>query len=166
MLKMEPEGAENQTHALMMLLNCNDILDNITMNGGHYKMWTAELWKKFEEERLAKWIGVLNTALEKNPNTSKALKDGNNLYFFGSKVSYVDFAVLAIMDGLVDEFGLQSYVEKLAPSLALHFKQMSARPSVQKLWSVQKPKDRSKWNPYCGGQIQKSIETSIAENKK
>uniref|UniRef100_A0A7S2TQD9 Glutathione S-transferase n=1 Tax=Lotharella oceanica TaxID=641309 RepID=A0A7S2TQD9_9EUKA len=161
MFHMEPSDGNDKTLALMMLLNCNDILDSITMNGGHYMMWTPEKWKTFQDGRLAKWLGVLDTALGKNPKNAKAEK----IYFFGVKPTYVDFGVLAILDGLVDEFGLVEYVGKF-PLLSRFFKEMSARPSVQKLWSVQKPKDRSKWAPWCGGQIQKSIETSIAEPKK
>mmetsp|Transcript_22313 Transcript_22313/g.35851 ORF Transcript_22313/g.35851 Transcript_22313/m.35851 type:complete len:114 (+) Transcript_22313:478-819(+) len=105
--------------------------------------------------RLHKWMSILNAALEQNAPFSE---DG--IFFFEKKVCYVDFAVLAILDGIVDEFGLGEYIGQFK-LLAKHFKQMSARSSVQKLWAVQKPNDKSKWWKWCGGQIQLSIEKSI-----
>eukprot|EP00472_Partenskyella_glossopodia_P009852 CAMPEP_0197529388 /NCGR_PEP_ID=MMETSP1318-20131121/28278_1 /TAXON_ID=552666 /ORGANISM="Partenskyella glossopodia, Strain RCC365" /LENGTH=141 /DNA_ID=CAMNT_0043084831 /DNA_START=402 /DNA_END=827 /DNA_ORIENTATION=+ len=136
------------------------------MSGGFYKMWTADTWKEFEGKRLSRWIEILNTSLLRNHSSPNATSGGSTekkeMFFFGDKVSYADFAVLAILEGLIDEFGLSNLLQKHA-ALSTFYKQMSSRESVRKIWALQKPSNRSKWWPYAGGQIQASIEKSIAQ---
>ncbi|GAB5368342.1 hypothetical protein AAMO2058_001311300 [Amorphochlora amoebiformis] len=163
LFKLTPSGGkENESRGLMMLLNCNDILSEITMNGGKYKMWTPEEFITFTETRLAKWMTILNDALMENPDNAKALEEKRPLYYFGKSVCYSDFGVLAVLDGLVDEFGMGDYIKQWK-NLYTFYTQMSSRPSVVKLWGFQKKTKNYKW---CGGQIQESIEKAVEVMQK
>eukprot|EP00457_Paulinella_chromatophora_P007429 gb/GEZN01007452.1/.p1 GENE.gb/GEZN01007452.1/~~gb/GEZN01007452.1/.p1 ORF type:complete len:252 (+),score=48.19 gb/GEZN01007452.1/:53-808(+) len=160
---LSPNLPQDKTHALMMFLNLNDIVDELTMSGGHYKMWDVDLWKEFQATRLTKWLKLLESAIIKNPQNQAALKDeaAAPLFFFGKTLSYVDLGCVSVLEGLVDEFGLEKFVSGFKVLYRL-YKQVSARESVQKIWRVQKPAgDKSKWVPWCGGQIQASIHKSV-----
>lgn len=106
----------------MMYLNCNDILNEITRDGGHYDFWDQGKWDTFVTGRLSQWMSLLDRVLD------------NKEYFF-EMVSYVDFAVFTVLDGLVHDFGMSEYLSSKVPRLWAHYERILKRESVIRVLS-------------------------------
>jgi hypothetical protein len=74
----------------MIYCHSNDILNELTRDGGHYDFWDQAKWDTFIATRFNKWMTLLQKLLKGE--------------FFFDKITYADFAVFTVLDGLVHDF--------------------------------------------------------------
>jgi len=93
---LEPLVPEETSLALMLFSNCNDFMDELTRHGGNYDLWDKKKWEEFKTTRYTKWLSIFQDFLIKYENGRK--------YFFGQRITYVDFAIFTLLDGLIYDF--------------------------------------------------------------
>ena len=98
---------------MKIICDCNDILDHITRNGGHYDFWTVEKWKEFKYENLSAWMFILEEILKKNKNGDE--------FYFGNKLTYADIAVFCVIEGLCTDCKQEKFITSKFPKLAGHY---------------------------------------------
>lgn len=123
----EPEGAENGAIALKVLLDCNDIIAELTRSNGS-RMWDEEAWTAFVGKRLITWLAVLEAT---------ATRKGSGDFIFGSKISYADLAICHLFDMLGTQLGMRDYLEKHAPSALKLADRCAKREGVAKMFTEQ-----------------------------
>lgn len=123
----EPEGAENGAIALKVLLDCNDIIAELTRSNGS-RMWDEEAWTGFVGKRLITWLAVLEAT---------ATRKGSGDFIFGSKISYADLAICHLFDMLGTQLGMRDYLEKHAPSALKLADRCAKREGVAKMFTEQ-----------------------------
>lgn len=144
---LEPEGGLEQSALALMIFNqCNDFLLELTRSHGYYDMWDAQKWAEFKPTTYKQYLEIFEELLRKHSN--------GDHFMFGEKITYVDFALYTILDGLVYDFKQQDFVEKF-PKLFQFYIRMNSRESVKSVVEKQKALG---WS-FCGGEIQKNIES-------
>ena len=151
---LDATSLEDSSHALMIVMNCNDIWEEITRGGGHYSMWTLDQWKTWKQHRLTKWLNILESLLVRN-NTAEEL--GSEAFFFDNRLTYADLAVFHVLDGLCYDLSMEEFVRKCAPILHAYYLQLGRRANIKAFVA----KQRRDQVAYCGGQIEKSIREVI-----
>lgn len=143
-----PKRAETHTLALKIILDCNDILLEITNFHGMV-MWNENNWDEFRYGRLPDWMKVFeNTALE------HGMKGGKG-YMLGSTISVADVAVAALFGTMVYTFPvLKADLEENAPNIAALCERVEARPAIAGFLAKQREESGQ---GYCGGQIERSL---------
>lgn len=147
-----PKRPESQTLALKTLLDCNDILLEITNFHG-LAMWDKKSWETFRYSRLPDWMQIFEkTGLE------HGLKGGKG-FLLGSTVSVADIATAALFGTMVYAFPpLNADLEENAPAISALVKRVEARPAIRPFLEAQ----REEWGQgYCGGQIEASLRQVI-----
>ena len=147
-----PNRPEQQTLALKVVLDCNDVLMELTNHNGMV-MWDQERWDAFRAHRLADWMTVFeNTGEDRALTTS----DG---YLLGTEISIADIATTALFGTLLHSFPtLRQDLEKHAPRVAQLCQRIESRPSIRSFLENQR---RDTGKRYCGGQIERSLRTVI-----
>ncbi|GAB3102962.1 glutathione S-transferase [Aestuariicella hydrocarbonica] len=143
-----PKRPERLTLALKTLLDCNDVLMEITNSNGML-MWTPKRWEEFRYQRLADWMVLFeNTGREHN------LKD-NRGFLLGSTLSVADIATTALFGTMVYSFpALKADLIECAPHIANLCQRIESRPAIQAFLT----QHRSEYGrDYCGGQIEQSL---------
>lgn len=145
----EPESAENSALALKALLDCNDIIHELTRNNGH-QMWDDEAWTAFVSQRLPRWLGVIDAYTK--------LNEGD--FIFGAKICYADLALYNLIE-LFTLAGMGDYLKAKCPGAVALAAVVGARPGVKALVEEQA---KEYGDGVCGGQIEKSIRAMVAKN--
>ncbi|WP_295798927.1 glutathione S-transferase family protein [uncultured Microbulbifer sp.] len=149
-----PKRAEAHTLALKTLLDCNDVLLEITNFHG-VVMWNKTSWDEFRYGRLSEWMQIFeNTGLE------HGLKGGHG-YLLGSTITVADIATAALFGTLVYAFpALAQDLQQNAPHIAQLVQKVEARKPVRTMLE----KRREDWGQgYCGGQIEDSLRKVLAQ---
>ena len=147
-----PDEAEQQTLALKVILDCNDVLMEITNHNG-MAMWEQEAWNDFRAHRLADWMTIFE-----NTGLAHSLEPDAG-YLLGSTLTVADIATVALFGTLVHSFPeLASDLEHQAPRVAKLCQRVESRPSVSAFLAKQR---RELGNAYCGGQIEQSLREVI-----
>ena len=147
-----PHDAEQQTLALKVILDCNDVLMEITNHNGML-MWQQEAWDEFRSQRLADWMRVFERTGEDN---SLTLSEG---YLLGSTFSVADIATAALFGTLVHSFPqLGRDLEANAPRIANLCRRVEARPAIRSFLERQR---QALGDGYCGGHIERSLRDVI-----
>lgn len=147
-----PKRAEAHTLALKTILDCNDVLMEITNSNG-MAMWTRRSWDEFRYGRLPDWMRVFEkTGLD------HGLKGGKG-YLLGATLSVADIATAALFGTMVYSFPeLEGDLQENAPHIAKLCQRVEARPAIQRFLT----KQRQAWERgYCGGQIEASLRKMI-----
>ncbi|CAG0892363.1 unnamed protein product [Cyprideis torosa] len=158
---LDAESLENSSHALMIVMNCNDLWDEITRKGGNYTMWSLPEWKQWKENRLKKWLEIFEALLLRN-NPGSQENVGTDLFFFDNRITYADLAVFHVLDGLCFDLGLERFVKGMSTLLFRFYEQIGKRPNVAAFVKRQ----RQDKVDYCGGQIEQSIRDVIRKEDK
>jgi glutathione S-transferase len=147
-----PKKPETLTLALKTILDCNDVLIEITNCNG-MEVWARKNWKEFRSNRLPRWMKIFEkTGLE------HGLK-GDKGFLLGSTISVADIATTALFGTLVYCFPeLASDLHKNAPHITTLCQRIEARPSIQPFLERQR---QEYGNAYCGGQIERSLREMI-----
>lgn len=149
-----PKRTENLDLALKIILDCNDVLMEITNCYGQL-MWNELDWKEFRSKRLAKWMKIFElTGLGHGLKSQKG-------FILGSKISVADIALTALWGTLIYSFSeLRIDLKKNAPHILGLVERMEARPDLQGFLA----KQREKFGiSYCGGEIEKSLRQMISK---
>lgn len=143
-----PKRSEARALALKTILDCNDVLMEITHCYG-MEMWNRKDWKQFRSKRLAHWMRIFEkTGLE------SGLK-GDKGFLLGSKISVADIATAALFGTMVHCFPqLVKDLNKNAPLIAKLCQRIEARPRIRAFLERQR---REYGKAYCGGQIEASL---------
>lgn len=147
-----PKRAETHTLALKTILDCNDVLMEITNYNGTL-MWEKSKWEEFRYSRLPDWMKVFEkTGLD------HGLKGGKG-FLLGSTISVADIVTTALFGTLVYSFPeLESDLQENAPHIATLCQKIEARPAIQRFLVAQR---EAYGNGYCGGQIEDSLRKMI-----
>lgn len=147
-----PDEPEQHTLALKVILDCNDILMEITNYNGTV-MWDQDSWAEFRTHRLADWMAIFE-------KTGQAhLLKPNAGYLLGSRLTVADIATAALFGTLVHSFPeLAADLEHNAPRVAGLCQRVEDRPSIRPFLEDQR-KELGK--AYCGGQIERSLRDVI-----
>ncbi|AMX03577.1 glutathione S-transferase [Microbulbifer thermotolerans] len=143
-----PQKAETHTLALKSILDCNDVLMEITNFYG-MTMWDRESWKQFRSSRLADWMQIFEKTGSKH-----GLK-GDSGFLLGDTISVADIAVTALFGTLTHAFPtLGRDLRTHAPQVAGLCQRVESRKSIKAFLDKQRS---TLGNTYCGGQIEASL---------
>lgn len=146
------------SHALKLVLDCNDVLAEITnLNGS--EMWTHDKWKEFRTVRLKRWMEIFEEFGNKY-----GLKSDSGTMLGTSHLTFADtstYALFGTMTRTIPE--LKEDLKKHAPNIYALCERFSERKNIQ---SYLNEKYKTWGNLYCGGQIEKSIREMIELDKK
>ncbi|MFI2812866.1 glutathione S-transferase family protein [Microbulbifer sp. JSM ZJ756] len=151
-----PRRAETHTLALKTILDCNDVLMEITNSNGQV-MWTKSNWEAFRYARLPEWMKVFE-----NTGLRHGLKDGGSNgmgFLLGSRLTVADIATAALFGAMVYSFPeLQGDLQENAPHIAGLCQRVEARPNIRRFLAEQR---EEMGRGYCGGQIEDSLRKMI-----
>ena len=143
-----PDEPEEQTLALKVILDCDDVLMEITNHNG-MMMWEQESWNDFRTHRLADWMAIF----EKTGQAHSLRPDSG--YLLGSRLTVADIATAVLFGTLTHSFPeLARDLKDNAPGVANLCQRMEARPSIRSFLDTQR---KELGNAYCGGQIERSL---------
>ena len=147
-----PKRSETHTLALKTVLDCNDVLMEITNFNG-MQMWEKGAWETFRYGRLPDWMQVFEQT-----GRAHGLNDGKG-YLLGSTISVADIATAALFGTMTYSFpALQSDLEENAPGIAKLCARVEARPRIAEFLSGARERYG---RGYCGGQIERSLRMMI-----
>lgn len=143
-----PKKPETLALALKTILDCNDVLMEITNYHG-MEMWTRKKWKEFRSDRLARWMQIF----EKTGRLHGL--QVNQGFLLGSRISVADLASCALFGTLMHCFPtLTKDLKKNSPRIAGLCQRIEARSSIKTFLETQR---RELGQVYCGGQIERSL---------
>ncbi|MBS0290339.1 MAG: glutathione S-transferase family protein [Proteobacteria bacterium] len=147
-----PKRSGMLTLALKTILDCNDILMEITNNHGT-KMWSKKNWKEFRCNRLSRWMMIFEkTGLENGLKKDKG-------FLLGSTISVADIATTALFGTLVYCFPeLKNDLHKNAPSIKRLCQRIENRLAIRAFLQGQR---EEYGKVYCGGKIENSLRKMI-----
>ncbi|KUJ83694.1 hypothetical protein AWR36_007620 [Microbulbifer flavimaris] len=147
-----PRRAETLTLALKTILDCNDVLIEITNSNGQV-MWEKGAWDSFRNSRLPDWMRVFEKT-----GLAHGLK-GEGGFLLGSRISVADIATTALFGMLVYSFPeLKSDLGENAPHIAALCQRVESRKAIQHFLERQR---EEYGRDYCGGQIERSLRKMI-----
>ncbi|SDK65785.1 glutathione S-transferase family protein [Microbulbifer yueqingensis] len=147
-----PKRAEGHTLALKTILDCNDVLMEITNCNG-MQMWEKKSWDEFRYNRLADWMRLYeNTGLEHGFKTEGG-------FLLGSTISVADIATAALFGTMIWSFPqLGVDLQDNAPNVAQLCQRIETRPNIRRFLQEQREENGK---GYCGGQIEESLRKVI-----
>ena len=147
-----PKRAETHTLALKIILDCNDVLMEITNFNG-MAMWDKPQWEEFRYARLPDWMKIFEkTGLEHGLKAEKG-------FLLGTTLSVADIATAALFGSMVYSFpDLQGDLQENAPHIAKLCQRIEARPAIKAFLAAQRDEYG---RGYCGGQIEQSLRKMI-----
>jgi len=143
-----PKRTETLDLALKTILDCNDVLMEVTNYYGQ-QMWNKKDWMEFRSDRLVKWMRIFEqTGLDHGLKSEKG-------FLLGSKISVADIATTALFGTLVHSFPeLKTDLGKNAPHISRLCEKIEERTTLKKFLAKQREK---LGRTYCGGEIEKSL---------
>lgn len=143
--------------ALKLVLDCNDVLAEITnLNGS--KMWEYSEWKEFRTNRLKRWMQIFEEFGNKH-----GLKSDSGTMLGTDNITFADtstYALFGTMTRTITE--LKEDLKKYAPNVSALCDRFAERENIK---SYLKAKHKIWGDLYCGGQIEKSIRKMIEMDK-
>jgi len=149
-----PKNPETLTLALKILLDCNDVLLEVTNHHGMV-MWDKKQWRKFRNERFSLWLNLFEkTGLENGLQQNKG-------YILGPTLSVADIATTALWGTMIHSFPeLKRDLQHHAPNVRNLCCRIETRPSIKAFLEKQR---ECYGKTYCGGQIEHSLRKVIEE---
>lgn len=151
-LDLLPPGAEGRATSLKIVNDANDVIDDITLDGGR-EMWTPETWKAYVP-RLERWMAIF----EAGAKHGKMTREGG--YFAGNPHAGIADIVAATMWGTLGERfpPIAQRLRDKAPLTAGLTERMMATP---RLSALAEDSRKRFGDAYCGGQIEASMRKVI-----
>ena len=147
-LDLMPANDFDQAMALKVLMDCNDVLMEICCYNGSM-MWEREQWIEFRSERLPRWMAIFEESLARG-------------FIGGAHASYADIGVYALFGNMIRCLPeLESELLQHAPGIHALCQRLGLEPSLAR-YVAQEEKKSGKL--YCGGQIEESIRTMLAQD--
>lgn len=144
-----PETIEGKVQALKVVQDCNDVIDEITQDGGR-EMWTTASWRAFEP-RLRKWMGIFEAT-----GLRHGLAAGSGHLLGGATPGVADIAVATLWSTLASRFPrIGEMLAETAPATQELVQRIADLSPLQRLQA----ETDAKWpDSYCGGQIGASLQ--------
>jgi glutathione S-transferase len=152
-LDLMPGDPARDALALKAVLDGNDVLDEITRDGGR-QMWDADAWQEFEP-RLARWMAIYEETGRRHALTADAG------WMLGTEAAgLADLAAWALWSPMTRKLPrLRGMLEREAPAIAGLVARLDETPPLAALreWS-----DAAWGDSYCGGQIERSLRAVLS----
>eukprot|EP00039_Didymoeca_costata_P009625 m.127560 g.127560 ORF g.127560 m.127560 type:complete len:239 (+) comp14550_c0_seq2:125-841(+) len=150
-----PNSDQLKTIAEKTVSDCNDVLSELTRNGGA-KMWEDQAeFDEFLEGRFAKWLQIFEKT-----GARYGLKEDKGFFLGTEKATIADTSLVALLGNLehcVPEF--KPVLRKNCPNVMALIDRIKTNPGVAALYAEKK-------QTYCGGQIEASIRKVAAGIKQ
>ncbi len=147
-LDLLPTGVEGQAMSIKVVNDANDVIDEITNDGGR-EMWTPDSWKAFIP-RLRRWMKIFEVTARRNSLTPEA-----GFLLGGDKAGIADIVTATLWGTLADKFPkIGDILPDQAPLIAGLTKRMWATKGFVELAAFSKKRFG---DAYCGGQIEASL---------
>lgn len=149
-----PPDPYRQTLVLKILLDCNDVLSDLT-NANGSNMWEQENWRLFRTERLLRWMQIFEQT-----GVRYGLGDDSGYLLGGDRVACADIAATALFGTMMRCLEpLAQDITNTAPRVAALVARIESQPPVRDFISRQQTEFG---DLYCGGQIERSIREMLA----
>jgi glutathione S-transferase len=154
-LNLMPPGPK-QSQAIKVVLDCNDVLCEITRNNGH-QMWDREAWKEFvsEQGRFVKWLNIFDKGGMKNN-----LKIDGGWFLGTDEPTIADLAIWSLFTTMEKSLPkLSNFLRSHAPlTLSLCDRLTAQSTPLKELLD-------GTGTLYCGGFIEKSIRAMLEDEE-
>ena len=152
-----PKDPYLQAVALKILLDCNDVLSDLT-NANGSMMWDHAKWRTFRNERLRRWMGVFEQT-----GINFGLENDGGYLLGGRQASCADLAATALFGTMTRCLKpLARDFAESAPKVAALVARVESEPNVRQYIARQ---EAEHGDLYCGGQIEQSIRDMLAKDE-
>ena len=143
-----PASAEGQALTIKVVNDCNDIIDELTIDGGK-QMWTAARWKEFTP-RLQRWMAIFEDTGRRH-----GLRADAGFLLGGEHAGVADIVTSTLWCTVADRFpSIARMLDAQAPAVAGLSRRLVATPALANLAKVSREQFG---DAYCGGQIEQSL---------
>lgn len=147
-LDLFPADPAAKALTMKIVLDANDVLDDITLDGGK-QMWTKASWAAFLP-RLTKWMSFWEETGRRHGLTAEA-----GFLLGGNAPGVADVVTGVLWSTMSVAFpSLGAMLEKMAPATAGLSRRMAALPALAEVAAKAR---RDYGEVYCGGQIEASL---------
>jgi glutathione S-transferase len=147
-LGLMPDGPERRAMTMKIVNDANDVIDEITLNGGDH-MWTEARWTTYRS-RLAKWMSIWE-------DTGRRYGlDRNSGYILGGQAPGIaDVITATLWTTMAERFSkVRELFEETAPMTAALSERIS---SLEPIRDLSKKSQQDYGDAYAGGQIGESM---------
>ncbi|KQX25445.1 MULTISPECIES: glutathione S-transferase [unclassified Sphingomonas] len=149
-LDLMPASAEGQAMTMRIVNDANDVIDEITLDGGR-EMWTPEKWRAFVP-RLRRWMRFWEIT-----GTRHGLEPDTGFVLGGTAPGIADIATATLWSTMRDRFPvIGEMLDDAAPRIAALCRRMSDLPALA---ALARRSDDLYGDGYCGGEIEASLRT-------
>lgn len=147
-LGLFPEGADGRALSIKVVNDANDVIDELTLDGGRL-MWTEARWADFIP-RLRKWM-----SLWEDLGRRHGLKPHSGFLLGGETAGVADIVTATLWSTMSERFPvIGTFLEEAAPLTANLVTRVSKTPALADLAA----RARTDYGDvYCGGQIEQSL---------
>jgi glutathione S-transferase len=148
-LDLMPATAPLRALTMKVVNDANDVLDDITLDGGYYEMWTQEGWHDFVP-RLKKWMSFWEET-----GARHGLTADSGFLLGGETPGIADIVTATLWSTMAERFDpIATMLEECAPMTASLTRRIASLPPLTALAA----KARQDYgDAYCGGQIGASL---------
>ena len=147
-LSLLPESPERRALTMKIVNDANDVIDEITLDGGR-QMWTKAKWRKFIP-RLKRWMSFWEETGRRH-----GLQPASGFLLGGSAPGVADIVTATLWSTMADRFpAIGAMLAETAPMTAALTRRVASLPPLAKLAAKAK---RDYGDAYCGGQIEASL---------
>jgi glutathione S-transferase len=147
-LDLMPASVEGQAVALKIVNDANDVIDEITLDGGR-EMWTPEKWRDFVP-RLRRWMSFWEVT-----GTRHGLEPSEGFLLGGKEPGVADIVTATLWSTMRDRFpAIGAMLDDEAPRIAALCRRMFDLPALA---AFARESDRLYGDGYCGGEIEASL---------
>lgn len=151
-LALLPQGRETQT--LKVICDANDVLDEITRNGGQ-QMWDRAAWDDFAATRLPRWMEIFAET-----GRREGLSPVMGTLLGTDRPSLADLVTGCLWFTMTDKLpAIGAMLAARAPEIAALAQHMAEQPAIDQ---VRARTDAAYGAKYCGGQIEQSLREVLA----
>lgn len=143
-----PDSVDGQALAIKVVNDCNDVIDELTIDGGK-QMWTAARWKEFTP-RLERWMAIFEETGRRH-----GLRADAGFLLGGAHAGVADIVTATLWSTASDRFpAIARMLDAEAPAIAGLSRRLAATPALANLARVSREQFG---DGYCGGRIEASL---------
>lgn len=149
-----PRSLHQQVVAMKLLLDCNDLLSELTRANGA-QMWNRADWIEFRRQRWVRWLQIFSKHYDHSSESQP--------FILADKISIADFAIYALFATLMrcmPQF--QVDIEQHAKPVFRLCQYVNRMPQMQNWQQLQQSQLKDQ---YCGGQIEQSLRQMLAADE-
>lgn len=147
-LDLVPPSIEGRARTLKVVNDANDVLDEITLNGGR-QMWTEETWRDFVP-RLRRWMEIWEAT-----GIRCGLRHEEGTLLGTATPGVADIVSAVLWSTMTERFpAIEALLRDAAPNVAALVRRMTEMPRLKRL--AEQARDEY-GSSYCGGEIEQSL---------